>query len=182
MWISALQVFLIALANAGSAEYLGYRLVYGTEDYQNIKRGLARATAKLESEESGADSGNPRKRQRRIAELKKQVKVYKEKATSMTMRTTLLMAGLQIAVFYCLNSVGYSGVVVAKLPFIPFGFIQGLSHRNLPGEDATDCSAVFLFVVSSLFIRNVLQRYFDFSIRQVSPWSTAFEQAQETNL
>lgn len=36
----------------------------------------------------------------------------------------------------------FSGVVAAKLPFVPFSLIQKISHRGLEGDDATDCSVV----------------------------------------
>lgn len=32
--------------------------------------------------------------------------------------------------------------VSLQLPFVPFGFFQGLSHRGLEGDDYTDCSVV----------------------------------------
>ncbi|CAF4542582.1 unnamed protein product, partial [Rotaria magnacalcarata] len=37
------------------------------------------------------------------------------------------------------NSI-FEGRVVAKLPFEPILWIRGLSHRNLSGDDFTDCS------------------------------------------
>ena len=36
----------------------------------------------------------------------------------------------------------FAGIVVAKLPFIPFSLLQNISHRKLEGEDPTDCSVV----------------------------------------
>lgn len=36
----------------------------------------------------------------------------------------------------------FAGVVVAKLPFEPFSLVQKISHRQLEGEDPTDCSVV----------------------------------------
>ena len=45
--------------------------------------------------------------------------------------------------------------MVAKLPFEPIGLIQGLSHRNLLGEDFTDCSFIFLYVLCTMSIRQV---------------------------
>lgn len=36
----------------------------------------------------------------------------------------------------------FSGVVAAKLPFVPFSLIQKISHRGLEGDDPTDCSVV----------------------------------------
>ena len=36
----------------------------------------------------------------------------------------------------------FSGHVMAKLPFWPWKLVQNLSHRGIPGEDATDSSFV----------------------------------------
>lgn len=45
--------------------------------------------------------------------------------------------------------------MVAKLPFVPIGLVQGLSHRNLVGDDLTDCSFIFLYVLCTMSIRQV---------------------------
>ena len=50
------------------------------------------------------------------------------------------------------------GVVVAKLPFEPFGFITPISHRNLPGTDFTEASAYFFYALCSIAIRPLLQK------------------------
>jgi len=49
----------------------------------------------------------------------------------------------------------FDGRVVAKLPFIPISFIQSLSHRNLAGEDYSDCSFIFLYILCTMSIRQV---------------------------
>lgn len=49
----------------------------------------------------------------------------------------------------------FDGRVVAKLPFHPISWIQGLSHRNLPGDDYTDCSFIFLYILCTMSIRLV---------------------------
>lgn len=41
----------------------------------------------------------------------------------------------------------FDGRVVAKLPFTPISWVQGLSHRNLSGDDYTDCSFIFLYIL-----------------------------------
>lgn len=41
-----------------------------------------------------------------------------------------------------LSASRFDGKMVAKLPFTPFAIFRPLSHRNLPGEDFTDCSMV----------------------------------------
>ena len=55
----------------------------------------------------------------------------------------------------CLSFHRFDGRVVAKLPFVPISFIQGLSHRNLAGEDYTDCSFIFLYILCTMSIRQV---------------------------
>ncbi len=49
----------------------------------------------------------------------------------------------------------FEGRVVAKLPFEPIPWIRGLSHRNLSGDDFTDCSFIFLYVLCTMSIRQV---------------------------
>ena len=49
----------------------------------------------------------------------------------------------------------FDGKVVAKLPFVPISFLQGISHRNLPGSDYTDCSFIFLYILCTMAIRQV---------------------------
>ncbi|CAG2182551.1 unnamed protein product, partial [Oppiella nova] len=57
----------------------------------------------------------------------------------------------------------FDGRVVAKLPFIPISLIQGLSHRNLSGEDYTDCSFIFLYILCTMSIRQNIQKLLGFS-------------------
>lgn len=52
------------------------------------------------------------------------------------------------------NSI-FDGRVVARLPFVPISWIQGLSHRNLPGNDYTECSFIFLYILCTMSIRQV---------------------------
>lgn len=52
------------------------------------------------------------------------------------------------------NSI-FDGRVVARLPFVPISWIQGLSHRNLPGDDYTECSFIFLYILCTMSIRQV---------------------------
>lgn len=57
------------------------------------------------------------------------------------------------------NSI-FDGRIVARLPFVPISWIQGLSHRNLPGDDYTECSFIFLYILCTMSIRQVSRTYF----------------------
>ena len=60
------------------------------------------------------------------------------------------------------NSI-FDGRVVAKLPFTPIYWIQGLSHRNLLGDDMTDCSSIFLYILCTMSIRQNIQKALGFA-------------------
>jgi hypothetical protein len=49
----------------------------------------------------------------------------------------------------------FEGRVVAKLPFEPISFLRGISHRSLIGEDYTDCSFLFLYILCTMSFRQV---------------------------
>ena len=40
------------------------------------------------------------------------------------------------------------GTVAAKLPFEPWGFVQGITHYGIENPDITLCSVTFIFVLS----------------------------------
>ena len=55
-----------------------------------------------------------------------------------------------LTIFFVLFS--FDGRVVAKLPFVPISWFQGLSHRDLPCSDYTDCSFIFLYILCTMSI------------------------------
>lgn len=57
----------------------------------------------------------------------------------------------------------FDGRVVAQLPFTPISWIQGLSHRNLSGDDYTDCSFIFLYILCTMSIRQNIQKLLGFA-------------------
>jgi hypothetical protein len=48
--------------------------------------------------------------------------------------------------------------VVAKLPFEPFSLMRGMTHRNIIGNDWTDCSMIFIYVLSNVSLRPIIQK------------------------
>ena len=68
----------------------------------------------------------------------------------------------------------FDGRVVARLPFVPISWIQGLSHRNLPGDDYTECSFIFLYILCTMSIRQVSPACLDCRQVQISFWYFSF--------
>ena len=78
------------------------------------------------------------------------------------MRVQMVTMVCHVVTFYIMTQ-RYSGVVVARLPFAPFRFVQNLTHRNLAGDDVTECSVVFLYAVCSLAIKGNLAKALGFA-------------------
>jgi hypothetical protein len=76
---------------------------------------------------------------------------------------TTFVVGLFVVFFLSLFNNIYQGIVVAKLPFEPFGLISTISHRGILSNDSTDCSFIFLYILSNFCIRPVLQKVLGFA-------------------
>ena len=76
--------------------------------------------------------------------------------------------GVTLFSLYSLLSNVYDGVVVAKLPFVPYQFVKRLSHRSLAidaasddddAEDVqTDCAMSFIYALCAMAFRVNLQK------------------------
>ena len=69
-------------------------------------------------------------------------------------------------IFMSFLSNTYNGVVLAKLPFDPFGFMKGITHWNIPGSDYTDCSMIFIYILSNVTIKPIMTKLLGFE----TPW------------
>ncbi|KAL3310972.1 hypothetical protein Ciccas_010456 [Cichlidogyrus casuarinus] len=72
----------------------------------------------------------------------------------------------------------YDGRPVVKLPFVPLSWFQGISHRNLPGNDMTDCSFVFLYMLCTMSIRQNVQKALGFAPSRAMARQNEFGQTQ----
>uniref|UniRef100_A0A3B5L5V7 Calcium load-activated calcium channel n=1 Tax=Xiphophorus couchianus TaxID=32473 RepID=A0A3B5L5V7_9TELE len=95
---------------------------------------------------------------------KKKIERQEEKLKNNNRDLSMVRMKSMFAIGFCFtalmgmfNSI-FDGRVVAKLPFVPLSYIQGLSHRNLLGEDYTDCSFIFLYILCTMSIRQNIQK------------------------
>lgn len=87
---------------------------------------------------------------------------YNQKLASIRFKSMIFLSVTMISIMSILNSqylnsniflISYNGVVVATLPFEPISLLRGMSHRTLRGEDYTQCSMTFLYLLASAGIR-----------------------------
>ncbi|MGH0122538.1 UNVERIFIED_CONTAM: hypothetical protein FKN15_038088 [Acipenser sinensis] len=95
---------------------------------------------------------------------KKKIERQEEKLKNNNRDLSMVRMKSMFAIGFCFtalmgmfNSI-FDGRVVAKLPFAPLSYIQGLSHRNLLGDDYTDCSFIFLYILCTMSIRQNIQK------------------------
>ena len=163
--VDTLLVMSAAIFTAVLAEGLSYALIYRTEDYKNIKKNLESLTKQLAKEKDKIVTASKQKiQEKKITKADTSLKNTNQQLNASKMKSTMIIAVFMIAFMSTLSST-YHGVVVAKLPFVPFSMLQGITHRNLPGDDMTDCSMIFIYLLTSYLIRNNIQKFFGFSPR-----------------
>ena len=153
--VNILIVLGVLSASASFAELVSWYLVYRTPAYKSVKSQIERVAKKLD--EKKGEQAKAKKHDRVVKKLEKELKRAKMVMQAQTFRSTFILAIVMIVLMSYMNSY-YAGVVVAKLPFVPFSFIQSLSHRNLEGDDMTDCSMIFLYVVAGMGVRANLKK------------------------
>lgn len=162
-WSDTLPAILAALFTAALAETLSYFLIYCKPEYIQLKKNIESLSKALEKGKDKFLTASKKKiHDKKMSKDESTLKVLNQQLSVNKMKSTFIIALFMIAVVSTLSST-YHGVVVAKLPFVPFGLIQGLTHRGLPGNDMTDCSMIFLYVLTSYIVRADIQKYFGFA-------------------
>ena len=62
-------------------------------------------------------------------------------------RGTMLVAVFMIVGVTMMNKM-MLGSIAARLPFEPWGFVQGVTHYGIENPDISLCSVTFIFVLS----------------------------------
>lgn len=164
-FIDPLMVMLAATFTAALAEGLSWALIYRNDEYKQVKKNIESLTKQLEREKEKVVTATKQKTQeKKISKTDSMLKNTNQQLNSSKMKSTMIIALFMIAFMSTLSST-YQGVVVAKLPFVPFSMLQGITHRNLPGDDLTDCSMIFIYLLTSFLVRNNIQKIFGFSPR-----------------
>lgn len=162
MLYDSLLIILISISTALLGEGLTWLLVYRTERYQRLKAEIEKQSKKLDKRKETVGELVDKSLKRKLDREEERLKVNNRDLSMVKMKSVFLVGLAFTAILGMFNSI-FQGKVVAKLPFTPIGFIQGLSHRNLPGDDLTDCSFIFLYVLCTMSIRANIQKILGFN-------------------
>jgi len=155
-------IVFISTCTALLGEGLTWLLVYRSENYRKLKAEVEKQTKKLEKKKDKKTEAGDRSNKKKIERQEEKLKVNNRDLSMVKMKSMFAIGITFTALLSMFNSI-FDGRVVAKLPFTPIGLLQGLSHRNLPGEDFTDCSFIFLYIVCTMSIRQNLQKVLGFA-------------------
>jgi len=163
---------MISISTALLGEGFTWLMVYRTEKYKRLKAEIEKQSKKLDKRKENLGELVDKSLKRKLEREEERLKENNRDLSMAKMKSMFFVGFAFTAILGMFNSI-FHGRVVAKLPFIPFGFIQGLSHRNLAGDDLTDCSFIFLYVLCTMSIRANIQKLLGFA-----PSRAASEQNQ----
>jgi uncharacterized membrane protein (DUF106 family) len=148
-------------------------MIYSTPKYQKLKKQIEKKSKEMEKLESSS-SANIKKTQRKQKNVEDELKLYARDMSMLRFKSMIFVSLTMISLLAIMNA-SYDGIPVALLPFTPFGFIEKLSHRNIPGDNLRECSAVFFYVICSFGIKNNIQKLCGFTppqsyLDKQNPW------------
>eukprot|EP01135_Chromosphaera_perkinsii_P009281 Nk52_evm33s1705 gene=Nk52_evmTU33s1705 len=176
MYIDAITIVAISITSAFVSEGLSWVLIYRTQSYKSIMGTLEKQSKKLEKEKDvNADVSKQAKQNKKVDRVQSQIDKSNKELSMIKTKSMFFVGLIFVSLVWQLGSI-YGGIVVAKLPFVPFGFIQGMSHRNIEGEDYTDCAFIFIYVLSSMAFRSTIQKLLGFAPPRNLPQPSMFGQ------
>lgn len=99
---------------------------------------------------------------KKVEREEEKLKVNNRDLSLVKMKSMILTGFAFTALLSTFNNI-FDGKVAAKLPFTPHHWIRGLSHRNLTGDDFTDSSFIFLYILCTMSFRQNIQKILGFS-------------------
>jgi uncharacterized membrane protein (DUF106 family) len=164
MLADTLLILFISIATALLGEGLTWLLVYRTDKYKKLKAEVEKQSKKLEKqkETSGVADVTDRSHKKKLERQEEKLKTNNRDLSMVKMKSMFAIGFAFTALLSMFNSI-FDGRVVAKLPFVPISWLQNISHRNLMGEDYTDCSFIFLYILCTMSIRQNIQKMLGFA-------------------
>ncbi|KAH0618187.1 hypothetical protein JD844_017186 [Phrynosoma platyrhinos] len=154
MFADTVLIVFISVCTALLAEGITWVLVYRTDKYKRLKAEVEKQSKKLEKKKETITESAGRQQKKKIERQEEKLKNNNRDLSMVRMKSMFAIGFCFTALMGMFNSI-FDGRVVAKLPFVPLSYIQGLSHRNLLGEDYTDCSFIFLYILCTMSIRQL---------------------------
>ena len=107
---------------------------------------------------AGTMSANQKKAQtKRLESAEQTLKTHQQAVIWKKTRGTLFVGAFTMASVAMLNS-QFSGIVAARLPFIPFSLFRNVTHYGIAGNDFREVSTTFMFMIANVSIGQYVKR------------------------
>ena len=70
----------------------------------------------------------------------------------------MFIVGLFMLTFVTTLNKSFTGTVVARIPFTPPGLFRNFTHYGIPGNDYTECSITFAFLLCNMSVATYLKK------------------------
>ena len=178
----ALSIVLVCILSTLFSEFLCYVLVYSDDSFSPLTDEASECNKRITKLKDNKSSVNEKKDKKELVRLQKQLKTASTKLNGLRFKTNFIMPFVMMAVFGILGS-SYDGLVVGRLPFEPFSFIQGMTLRGIDGiaEDNRDCSFFPLYILANMSLKPVITKLLGFAPPRAAGGgiAKAFEQAEK---
>ncbi|KAJ8038519.1 Calcium load-activated calcium channel [Holothuria leucospilota] len=162
MLADTLLIVFISICTALLSEGITFLLVYRTETYKKLKGEVEKQSKKLEKSKENVTGQESKGQKKKLERQEERLKDHSRALSMVKMKSMFVIAFTFTSLMSMFNSI-FDGRVVAKLPFVPISWIHGLSHRNLMGNDYTECSFIFLYILCTMSIRQNIQKLLGFA-------------------
>ena len=156
-----LKIILLAISTNLFAEFLTWMFIYRTKKYKENKKQMDILNKKLEINKESV-KGHSKQLDKKIKLQENELKLLGFEMMKIKF-ISMIIIGLFTFFFISLFNGLFQGIVVAKIPFVPFKLLRGLSHRGILSNDFTDCSFIFLYVLCNISFRPIIQKMLGFA-------------------
>lgn len=157
MLSDSLLIIFISMFTALLSEGLSWLMIYRTEKYKKLQSEVEKQSKKLEKQKESLPDMSDKNHKKKLERQEEKLKSNNRELSMVKMKSMMTISFAFMALLSMFNSI-FEGRVVAKLPFEPISWIRGISHRNLNGEDYTDCSFLFLYILCTMSVRQNIQK------------------------
>ena len=159
--IDCIKILFLSIFTNLFAEFLTWMFIYRTKKYKENKKQMDKLTKSLEVTKEST-KGKRKQIDKKIKQQENELKYMGFEMMKIKF-ISMIIIGLFTFFFISLFNGLFQGIVVAKIPFVPFKLLRGLSHRGILSNDFTDCSFVFLYLLCNISFRPIIQKILGFA-------------------
>ena len=156
-----IKIILLSISTNLFAEFLTWMFIYRTKKYKENKKQMDILNKKLEINKESV-KGHSKQLDKKIKLQENELKLLGFEMMKIKF-ISMVIIGLFTFFFISLFNGLFQGIVVAKIPFVPFKLLRALSHRGILSNDFTDCSFIFLYILCNISFRPIIQKILGFA-------------------